>query len=872
MRHIDSLRQNFIYSFILILFSKCKPVTKKQLSTNLNFVTAFLTAASARTLEKSWGRCFCQFICHSFILLSLGILMNSTVIAETSASGKTESFFKKAVPVWVPGREKEMNLTLGFRGTFQADNDQNYTLKITASTLYRVYLNGMFLGYGPARAAHGYFRVDEYNLDKLIRKGENIVAVEVSGYNINTYYTLDQPSFLQAEVQTDGKTLLATGSDNAFEAFQIKERLQKVERYSFQRAFTEYYRIKKGFDQWRTSSKVPIGSLKLANLPPVNLLSRNVLLPDFNIDHPVSVYSQGTIKLIKPEKYKKDRSLTNIGPNLKGYTENELEVIPSLTVQEMVTSKQDLKGNPYNINNKISLASNEFCTFDFGTNLSGFIGGKISCTEPTRIFFCFDEVLTNGDVNPKQRMSDVNNYVVYELEPGVYNLESFESYTFKFLKAIVTKGSCLIQDIYLREYAYPENPKASFYSDNEKLNAIFKAAKQTLRQNSVDIFMDCPSRERAGWLCDSYFSAIMEKDFTGHSAVAHNFYENFALPSSFANLPEGMVPMCYPSDHYNGSFIPNWAMWFVIQVCDYSHRGGDPVLIESLKPKVKGVLDYFSRLENEDGLLENLKGWIFVEWSKANSFVNGVNYPSNMLYSAALAEAGNLYNNNVWQKKSERIRQTILKQSYNGKFFVDNAIRNKDGKIEPTSNTTEVCQYYAFFFNIATPETHPSLWKKLTTEFGPNRDDKTTYPDVYRANAFIGNYLRMDILSRYRLNNQLLKEIQDYFYKMAETTGTLWENMGSQASCDHGFASYLGHVLYRDILGINKVDYINKEITVRFTNIDLNECNATLPINDSEVELKWKRSDNQISYSLKAPSDYKVKIENLSSSELVKSE
>jgi alpha-L-rhamnosidase len=218
------------------------------------------------------------------------------------------------------------------------------------------------------------------------------------------------------------------------------------------------------------------------------------------------------------------------------------------------------------------------------------------------------------------------------------------------------------------------------------------------------------------------------------------------------------------------------------------------------------------------------------------------------------------------------IKQTIQKQSFNGTFFVDNAVRGKDGKLQVTQNTTEVCQYYAFFFNVATPDTYPDLWKKLTTEFGPNRDDKTTYPDVYKANAFIGNYLRLDILSGYGLQNQLLSEIQDYFYNMARITGTLWENMGSQASCNHGFASYLGHVLYRDILGISKIDYIKKEVTIRFTDIALDECSGVIPVADETVELKWKRTGNLIRYSVKVPEGYKLQIENLSSSKLLKLE
>jgi alpha-L-rhamnosidase len=375
--------------------------------------------------------------------------------------------------------------------------------------------------------------------------------------------------------------------------------------------------------------------------------------------------------------------------------------------------------------------------------------------------------------------------------------------------------------------------------------------------------MDCPSRERAGWLCDSYFASIMEREFTGKSAVTHNFLENYALPEKFDFIPEGMIPMCYPADHNDENFIPNWSLWFIVQVDDYARRGGDPALLAQLKPRIDKLLQYFAKFENEDGLLEKLKRWIFVEWSKAGDFVQDVNYPTNMLYSAALASAARLYDNAVWAKKSENIRRTILKQSFNGEFFVDNAVR-ENGKLKVTENTTEVCQYYAFYFDIATPKSHPALWKKLINEFGPNRNDAKVYPNVFRANAFMGNYMRMDILSRYGLQSQLIMEIQDYFYFMADKTGTLWEHTGNHASCNHGFASYIGHVLYRDVLGISNIDYVKKEITIRFTDIVLDSCSGSIPIDDDVVELQWKRSGNTIEYSLKIPKDYTAKIENLS--------
>jgi len=782
---------------------------------------------------------------------------------------KEQVLIKEALPVWAEGREKEMNLTLGFRGRFNAKENRNYKLSITASTLYRVYLNEEFLGYGPARAGHDHYRVDEYDLTDRVVKGENIIAIEVAGYNVNSYYTLDQPSFLLAEVTSGKKVLLASGSENDFELFQLRERVQKVERYSFQRPFTEYYRLNDSYDNWKRSTDAPVEISESAVFSPVKILPRNVLLPDFTIVRPVSVHSTGTLKHIIPEKYRKDRSLTRISEKLKGYTEDELEVIPSLTIQELVTDKMDISFQPYTQGKKLSVTANEFCTLDFGVNLTGFTGSRIRCAEPSTLFFYFDEILTDNDVKPKTRMSDVNNLIVYELEPGVYELESFEPYTFKYLKIIVLKGSCVIEDIYLRNYAYPENTNAFFTSSNIKLNEIYNAARQTFRQNALDILMDCPSRERAGWLCDSYFSAIMEKDFTGSSAVTGNFLGNYALPDTFQHLPEGMIPMCYPADHYNGVFIPNWSLWFVLQVHDYARRSGDTALIALLKPKVEGVLEYFTRFENEDGLLENLESWIFVEWSKANDFVLDVNYPTNMLYSKALLLAAELYNNDFWSEKAEHVKQKILEQSYNGTFFIDNAVRNINNELTVTSNITEVCQYYAFYFNIATPETHPDLWRRLITEFGPWRDNKKTYPDVFPANAFVGNYMRMDILSQYGLQSQLLNEIQEYFYYMAQRTGTLWEKMEERASCNHGFASYLGHVLYRDILGIYNIDYSGKKLTINFADIDLEECSGAIPVGDEVILLKWKKADDNLIYSVNLPSGYQKIIVNQSSLNLV---
>jgi hypothetical protein len=202
-------------------------------------------------------------------------------------------------------------------------------------------------------------------------------------------------------------------------------------------------------------------------------------------------------------------------------------------------------------------------------------------------------------------------------------------------------------------------------------------------------------------------------------------------------------------------------------------------------------------------------------------------------------------------------------------FFVDNAVRKNDA-LSVTSNRTEVCQYYAFFFDVATSETHPDLWKILCKSFGPDRKERNAYPGIHPANAFIGNMLRMEILSRYGRCRQILDESIDNLLYMAERTGTLWENVGAHASCNHGFASHIVHTLYRDILGIYRVDLSERVVTLRFTDARLPWCEGRIPFDEGPISMGWWESDGKIEYRIQVPAGYKVRVENLSGREVIR--
>ena len=781
--------------------------------------------------------------------MKLGLILRCalaclSVCATAKAAIPAFSPFQTALPVWPEGKETERNLLVEFRATFERPDDQLVTVRLAASTLYRVYVNGQFQGHGPARAGHGFYRVDEWNVTDKLQAGRNEIVIEVAGYNINSFYLLDQPSFLQAEVIAGNKVVAATG-DTGFSASIRHDRVQKVQRYSFQRTFSEVWRL--------PSAPEPVQCVICAAKP---LALRRVPYPRFDVRRPVAHVAAGSVQRQQPpERLWKDRSLTAIGPNLKGFQENELECIPSIELQGVRTVSSGSAGS------NIALPSNTFHIVDFGTDTTGFIGARVTVSEKTRLFITFDEILSNGDVDWR-RLSCVN-ILAYELQPGKYSIESFEPYTLRFAKLIVLDGNCDVTDLYVREYANPEAGRATFVSSDARINRVFEAARETFRQNATDVFMDCPSRERAGWLCDSFFTARVAQDLCGNSTVEKNFFENFQRATHFPRIPEGMLPMCYPGDQYDGSFIPNWAMWFVLQLEEYAERTGDRDLTEALRPRVMRLLEFFRKYENSDGLLEKLPGWVFVEWSKANDFVRDVNYPSNMLYAGMIDAASRLYQLPELTIKAAHLREVIRHQSFDGEFFVDNAIR-KDGLLRITRNRSEICQYFAFFFGVATPERDPALWKTLVSGFGPKRKQTKAYPEIHPANAFIGNQMRFELLSQAGRSQQILDEAADYWLYMVERTGTLWENDDPQASCNHGFASHAAHVLLRDVLGLRKVDLATKSLHVRLADLSLDSCRGSILTPDGPIDLAWKKEQHTLSYRLKSPAGYKVTVENAS--------
>lgn len=719
--------------------------------------------------------------------------------------------------VWAEGQKNQMNRAFAF--VLDLGKKQMGEICLSAASCYKVIADGKLMGFGPNRTAHGYARAAVYPFNA------QYITVEVQSHFVPNFCWVKREPFFACVLKTEsGKEYFAED----FNCFALSDRVQKVRRYSFQRGFCETYINEKDRTALyfcKPQNAFPRVKTEKAELP--HLLPSETLNPALSEIFAEKVIDSGYCKTSPEIAVYVDRTETLIGTVIEGFQRGEWQDFSTDEISR-ITYLSGAKSGDY-----------AYETLDFSRIVTGIVEVEIIAGNAGEVFFAFDEILSDEKLKTIKpfRGGTANVFKWTVKKAGVYNLSAFEPYAFRYANVITSAG--VKANVKVRAYENPEAGKMLFECDDKKIERIMEAARHTFAHNAVDLLTDCPSRERAGWLSDSFFSSVAERVFTGDNKVERAFLQNYILADKSGH-PKGMIPRCYPADYYEeDGFIPNWSLWYILEIYKYFTQYGYDETVEKSRANVEGILNYFVDFENEFGVLEDLKGWIFVEWSAANNsdHINGINVPSNACYYASLLAAAKVYGIKGLKEKAEKVKDYLLKNAYVDGFFVDNLIRNEKGDIIPTENYTETCQYYMFFFKCADKYTHKELFDKMLNEYGKSDSSVSGGNPVKKqltpSNMIYGVYMRLELLMREQKRVELLNECVRYFYDMTQKTGTLWENNTASASCDHGFASYVSRFIIYALFGF---DVLYPEKGGAKNGIKLNS-EAVLPFKQKTVNL-----------------------------------
>lgn len=170
-----------------------------------------------------------------------------------------------------------------------------------------------------------------------------------------------------------------------------------------------------------------------------------------------------------------------------------------------------------------------------------------------------------------------------------------------------------------------------------------------------------------------------------------------------------------------------------------------------------------------------------------------------------------MFGRSAWHQQAAAVRAAVRQESWDGRWFADQSVRDEDGLLQRTAVRSETCQYHAFWFGIADPTQDGELWARLRDDWGPLgeghrlcwgqavgawddryaawRPGQTPPTELIPTNLFYGGMLRFELLARYGDTERLVRELKHVFLPQARQGGTLWEHFDHSNSCNHGFAS-----------------------------------------------------------------------------------
>ena len=702
-------------------------------------------------------------------------------------------------PVWVPGYPKRMNESFAFRYCGRAEGE--VTVRFAASNQYRVFWNGTFCGFGPMRAGHytSYLQTLRLQPDST---GSFVLVVEVTYHGVDNYYAVREQPFFLAGIFCGGRQI-AESKD--FVCLELTDRECRAQRYNFQRTFCEVYH---GYDRaalYRGEGNYPVHDT--AGVCGNEILPAPMPLPALNRTYDFSPAETGTVTE-SPEEYRfTGRCVDRFSDVFQGYPPEELQTRLSDEACAFVYHPCE---RPADVRN-----APDYVLMQTEYNRTGFLELRTEVSEPCELYLLFDETLSTEAVGSQPygeqyqrsgalpliffRNSTVN-VLKFTLQAGSYHLISFEPYTMKYLKIVVKKGRLHLKSVRLIAYEN-EVPLLPFSHPDPDVRALYDAAVRCYRQSALDTFLDCPSRERAGWMGDSYFAARGEYALTGRNEIETGFLDLYLRSIPMKRIPRDMLPMCYPCDHVDGTFIATFPVLFLRELTERRRRVGIDER-ERFRDRMFALLRYYQNHTGPEGYFDDPGAAKFLEYSRANDFSHeGVSTAMNFFYVEFLRHMAQEYGLESCREQADRLAKRIRAELFDREqgLFADH-FRIEKGVVRPQKDFTETCQYLAFFCGIASEEEDAELYERMFVRRKPTRESLPVETLGYwKSNIFMGYLVRFVYLCETKKARQALSECLDYFGEMVRRTGTVWELEQPIASLNHGYGAVLADVIRRAV-------------------------------------------------------------------------
>ena len=727
---------------------------------------------------------------------------------------------------------------------------------VTADSRYMFYVNGRFVGRGPARCDPRFQSYDTYDVASFLRKGTNVIGVLAYWYGVGTgaYILGAEGLLLQAEIflssgrseeiVTDG-FWLARDAGDCWKA--------DVHRINGHQGFREVYDARHepigwsrpDYDPARDGGWIPAVVLGHPPLAPWKTLVPRAI-PFERIQHvrPKRLISMGFLK-ISSRRFK---VLSR---------KDLLEELAWGSVHVPVKSRKELPaGRP------------AYFLYDMGREISAYYHFEIDAPDGITVDIGGSERLAGGFIpplpDPSVRPAAPRTMDRYVTRSGRQTwTNAFNWHGFRYLQVVVNPWSSKIRKLDVSGVHTTADIRRDghFACSDPVLNRLWRAGRHTVECCLHDGMVDNPWREQQQYIGDGRLDNLFIYYAFGDTRLPRNLLRQIAQSQG----PLGEIQSGYPWS--KNQVITTYCAQWITALKEYYLFTGDRQFVRKLTPVLRGILRWYQRYLGRDGLLCNVPGWTFIDWVRPPMDGQGRDLQGrqsaglNMFYLHGLTDAAWLARHagvgldpTPYERRAARLRKAIHRAFWNSHkgCYVDSA-----GQGSQSDSVSLHVNALAVLLDVVPHGSQRSLLSGLLSSKTP----------VHQTSPYFFFYL-FRAMAKCGLYELALAAMRNKWKPMLEAGHqTFWETFVTDLDPGRFPESYCQmwscaplYDLPAEILGVKPIAPAFRTFEISLRTLDLRWARGRVPTPCGPIEVAWKKKNGSICLDLRVPDRCTAKV------------
>ncbi|MDQ8208452.1 alpha-L-rhamnosidase C-terminal domain-containing protein [Coraliomargarita sp. SDUM461003] len=701
-------------------------------------------------------------------------------------------------------------------------------LYITADQSYQLYINGAYIGRGPARGFQETWPYDTIEVSKWLTPGKNLIAIRAHtpGFS-NFQYIHKGYAGLLVAAQWGDTNLLSNATwtcrrQSGLDRSMVQTSLQLFPQEKIDLRQEDPDWMQPNYDDTHWEGR-PV-ELALGCLPWTSLEERDIPLLDERILRVGQII--GKAKGKNHEEYLQTRNLS-----ITHFQEG-------LTHKASQASIADIHFEGTGRGQWRSVLIDLGKTYVGSTiiEIESAKGGEII---ETHHYETIDAAKLCPDYKPKAhcRMAFSNRLTCGK---GKQSHAFYHSFGFRYMILLVRDSdSDLTLHPRLRTATYPHKIEGTFQSSDATLNEIWNICAWTQQICSLDAYVDTPYREQAQWWGDARVQAWNTFHLSGDPRLLKRGIRQIATQTTPDGVTYGHAPTMA-----HGCILPDFTLIWILTLWDDYWQTGSLQSFEQHQPTIRKALHYFEEWTDlNNGLLQyDHRYWLFLDWTGLHK--QGCSSVYSLWYLHALDRLSQMYalskdasSSQACQLKAKRLRRQLQKL-INEEGLMQGGY-DENGKL--VKETSIHAQTLCLLTDLASAKQEREMIEMRLLPFVRGELKTDSAPSAYWTTYVY------TVLSERGYGAEVLADIRKHWKPMIPH-GTTWEKFDPIIAKDSFSHAWAAHPLYhcmQIIGGVRQTAPEWSEVSIQPT-FHGDSAEICIPSPKGKIRSKWKRTNDRI--------------------------